>query len=150
MQIGELARSVGVSTKTIRYYEGLGLLYEPVRLPNGYRSYDERTVERLRFIRDAQASGLTLTEIGAILELRERGASTCEHVIDLLEQHLETLDRHIADLQRSRQRLMGLTDRARSLDPGDCTDPERCQTIQPADQSGPGVTVHTGPGRHHH
>ena len=129
MRIGELARLTGVSTKTIRYYEDIGLLPPPEREPNGYRDYDEEAVGRLRFIRDAQATGLTLTEISSILDLRGKGVATCHHVLGLLERHLEDLDRHIAKLKETRKQLAAITERARSLDPADCTDPIRCQTI---------------------
>lgn len=83
MQIGELARRVDVSTKTIRYYEDIGVLPQPERAPNGYRDYGEDAVDRLRFIRDAQATGLTLTEIASILDMRNHGLGTCHHVVDL-------------------------------------------------------------------
>jgi DNA-binding transcriptional MerR regulator len=140
MRIGELASRAGVGTKTIRYYEEIGLIPEPERAPNGYRDYDESAVERLRFVRDAQATGLTLTEIASILDLRGHGEGTCFHVIDLLERHLEDLDRHIENLQETRDQLVALTERAKGLDPEDCTDPNRCQTIAA------GVDVGISPG----
>ncbi len=129
MRIGELAGRSGVSTKTIRYYEGVGLLEPPDRMPNGYREYGADAEDRLRFIRDAQATGLSLSEIGSILELRSHGESTCGHVIELLEQHLKDLDLHMKRLRRARRHLIELTERARALDPAECTDPNRCQTI---------------------
>lgn len=129
MRIGELANQTGVSTKTIRYYEDIGVLPRAERAPNGYRTYSEKAADRIRFIRDAQATGLTLTEIASVLELREQGASTCQHVTHLLETHLSDLDRHIVALQKTRKQLAALTDRARGLDPVNCTDPNRCQTI---------------------
>ena len=131
MKIGEIASRAGVGTKTIRYYEEIGLIPEPERTPNGYRDYDELAVERLRFIRDAQATGLSLTEIASILDLRGHGEGTCFHVIDLLSRHIEDLDRHIENLHRTRDQLVALTQRAEGLDPEDCTDPNRCQTIAP-------------------
>ena len=60
MKIGELAERCGVTTKTIRYYESIGLLDAPSRTASGYRDYGAAAVERLRFVRDAQATGLTL------------------------------------------------------------------------------------------
>lgn len=131
MRIGELARLTAVPTKTIRYYESIGLLAEPEREANGYRAYDDEAVARLRFIRDAQASGLSLTEIGSILDLRRHGQATCTHVVDLLDRHLSDLDAHIARLQATRRQLATMTERARAMDPTTCTDPARCQTIQP-------------------
>jgi len=129
MKIGELASRASVGTKTIRYYEEIGLMPEPERAPNGYREFDEHAVGRLRFIRDAQATGLTLMEIASILDLRGHGEGTCFHVIDLLERHLEDLDQHIEKLHQTRDQLITLTQRAKGLDPEDCTDPNRCQTI---------------------
>lgn len=129
MRIGELAALTGVSTKTIRYYEDIGVLPQPARSANDYRDYAQDAVDRLRFIRDAQATGLTLTEIGWILDVRGRGESSCAHVIELLEAHLQDLDRHIDALQRTRGDLADLMEQARNLDPSDCTDPNRCQTI---------------------
>ena len=64
MRIGEVAEQAVVTTKTIRYYESIGILPTPERTPSGYRAYDSKTLDRLRFIRDAQATGLTLTEPG--------------------------------------------------------------------------------------
>ncbi len=129
MKIGELGRQVGVSAKTIRYYEEIGLLPEPHRAPNGYRDYRDDAVLRLHFIRDAQATGLTLTEIASILDLRSEGEGTCQHVIELLERHLDDLDRHIVSLQTTRGQLVALTERAKGLNPEECTEPNRCQTI---------------------
>lgn len=131
MRIGQLADEVGISTKTIRFYEDSGILPEPERADNGYRRYDRPSVERLRFIRDAQSAGLTLNEIGAILAMRDRGESSCRHTIEILEGHLVEVDRQIEELARTRERLVDITDRARSLDPSDCTDPNRCQMIAP-------------------
>ena len=71
MRIGELADHGSVSAKTVRYYESIGLLKEPLRTASGYRDYDAAAVERLCFIRDAQASGLTLAEIASVLELKQ-------------------------------------------------------------------------------
>ena len=132
MRIGELAQRTGVSAKTIRYYEDIGVLPPPKRGTNDYRDYSPDAVDRLRFVRDAQATGLTLTEIASILELRGHGESTCDHVTELLEHHLRDLDEHIETLQRTRETLSGLTERARRLDPATCTDPNRCQTISAA------------------
>ncbi|NOY55270.1 MAG: heavy metal-responsive transcriptional regulator [Actinobacteria bacterium] len=129
MTIGELARHAGVSTKAVRYYEDIGLLPAPHRAPNGYRMYDTGSVDRLLFIKDAQATGLTLTEIASILDLRDRGETTCHHVLELLERHMHDLDAHIKALKKTRRQLAILAEQARSLDPSTCTDPNRCQTI---------------------
>ena len=129
MKIGQLADETGVSAKTIRYYEEIGVLPEPARLPNGYRHYGADVTDRIAFIHDAQSAGLSLIEIQMILDLRDSGEATCGHVIGSLEAHLADVDRQMDDLTRTRRRLTDIIDRARSLDPGDCNDPNRCQTI---------------------
>ena len=129
MRIGEVARSSGLSPTTIRYYEDIGLVPEPARAANGYRDYEPSAVERLRFISDAQDSGLTLAEIASILELRAQGEATCHHTIELLERHLADVERRIQSLTASRDLYASLIARARTLDPAECTDPDRCQTI---------------------
>lgn len=129
MRIGELGDRTDVSAKTIRYYESLGLLAEPERTPAGYRIYGEADVERLRFVRDAQATGLTLSEIASVLEIKEAGERSCSHTLDLLQRHLTEVDAQIARLRSSRRLLQDLADRAQSLDPATCTDPNRCQII---------------------
>ncbi|WP_062300144.1 heavy metal-responsive transcriptional regulator [Demequina maris] len=129
MKIGELASRGGVTAKTVRYYESIGLLPAPDRRSNGYREYDEDALERLRFVRDAQASGLTLAETGGILHMKERGESTCAHSRATLERHLHDIDAQIASLLAAKAELTALARRAESLDPADCTDPNRCQVL---------------------
>ena len=129
MRIGEIATRSGVTTKTIRYYESIGLLDEPERTESGYRDYTPDAIERIDFIRDAQASGLSLTEITSVLELKAAGASSCEHTHQLLHRHLAELDEQIARLQATRTRLARLTSRAAHVDPTECVDPHRCQVI---------------------
>ncbi len=155
MNIGELARLTGVSTKAIRYYEEIGVLTEPDRSLNGYRTYEEDTVDRLKFVKDAQLTGLTLAEITTILDQRGKGESTCEHVMNLLEHHLRELDSHIKTLRKTRGKLATIAQRARQLDPADCADPNRCQTISPqddSDKSGRAVAaaLHKAPREHAH
>ncbi len=129
MRIGELAERGGASTKAVRYYESIGLMGEPARTASGYRDYGDDAVERLRFIRDAQATGLSLSEIQSVLELKDAGARSCEHTRSLLERHLDDLDEQIRRLEAARTELADLADRAARLDPAACTDPNRCQVI---------------------
>ncbi|MGI9617039.1 MAG: heavy metal-responsive transcriptional regulator [Acidimicrobiales bacterium] len=133
MRIGELGREAGVSAKTIRYYESVGLIDEPARTESGYRDYDEGAIERLRFVRDAQATGLSLAEILSVLELKEAGEGSCAHTTALLERHLNEIDAQLTRLTKARASLRQLAERARSLDPAACTDPNRCQVINPVD-----------------
>lgn len=129
MRIGELGQTCGVTAKTIRYYESIGLLAEPQRTSSGYRDYASDAVERLRFIRDAQVTGLTLNEISSVLELKGAGEGSCAHTTALIEGHLASIDAQIEQLSAARRELAALAERARALDPSSCTDPNRCQVI---------------------
>jgi MerR family transcriptional regulator, Zn(II)-responsive regulator of zntA len=73
MRIGDVAARAGVPAKTIRFWEDQRLLPPPDRTPAGYRDYGPAILERLAFIRQAQASGLTLTAIRQVLEVRDGG-----------------------------------------------------------------------------
>ena len=130
MRIGELAEQAAVTTKTIRYYESIGVLPTPDRTPSGYRSYDATALERLRFVRDAQATGLTLIEIKSILELKGQGEQSCEHTRSLIHRQIEDIDTQIHRLEHARRELCELMERADRADPVDCVDEHRCQVIE--------------------
>ena len=132
MRIGELGELGGVTATTVRYYESIGLMDEPGRTPSGDRDYRDDALERLRFIRDAQATGLTLAEIQSVIELKDSGARSCEHTRKLLKHHLDDLDGQIDRLQAARTELVLLFERSADLDPTACTDPNRCQVIDAA------------------
>ena len=129
MLIGELAETVGVPTQTVRFYERKGLMPEPSRGGNGYRRYDDSAVNRVKFIRTAQAAGLTLAEIGSIVELRDHGARPCAHVSNLLEGKLIDVRRRISELAALGKELEQLSERSRRLDPSDCTDADICHIL---------------------
>ena len=129
MLIGELATRVDVTTKTLRFYEGQGLLPPPLRTPAGYRDYDEHAVGRVRFVRSAQAAGFTLREIAAVLAARDRGEAPCEHVQGLITRHLEDIDRRLGELRRARDELRALAAHARTVSPRDCPPESICRII---------------------
>ena len=135
MKIGELGDACGVTAKTIRYYESIGLLEEPARTPSGYRDYGQAAVERLQFVRDAQATGLALAEIASVLELKSAGERSCAHTTALIDAHVKAIDAQIEKLTTARRELADLAQRSRSLDPSACTDPNRCQVIVQARQA---------------
>lgn len=106
--IGEIAKDLGISPKTIRWYEAQGLLDEPERTESGYRSYSAESIERLRFIRKAFAFGFSSKEIKDILELRSHGAAPCDLVIDLIGSKISTVQQQIKDLQQLENELSRL------------------------------------------
>ena len=120
MRIGQLAEKVGVNPKTIRYYEGIGLLPDPDRLPSGYREYTDDDVDRLEFIRTAQRLGLSLSEISEILGFRDRSERPCDYVLGVLDRQVADLDRRMEEMRRLRRELVALKTDADRLapDPG--------------------------------
>ena len=121
MRIGQLAAQTGYSVRTIRFYEQNGILPTPDRTSGGYRDYDQDAVTRLRFVRSAQALGLSLAEIADVLRVRDHQGPPCTYVAELLETHISALDNRIKELTALRDDL-----RARRP-PGAEPDPARCQ-----------------------
>src|SRR5690606_29626758 len=117
MRIGTLAAAAGLSAKTIRFYEQAGLLPPPPRTAAGYRDYPAEAADRLTFIRDAAAAGLSLAEIRGVLAIRDAGQPPCRHVTTLIETHLEQVEQRIAELLATRTALQGLHQRAQDVDP---------------------------------
>lgn len=78
--IGQVAQVAGVPTSTLRYYERIGLLQAAGRIAGNYRRYGMEALEQLRFIRAAQATGFSLEDVTALLQLRDAPASACQDV----------------------------------------------------------------------
>ena len=129
MRIGELARRADVPTRTIRFYEGEGLLPEPARGPNGYREYGDADVQRLRFVRASQSAGFTLRQIAGILAVRDGGEAPCHHVRGLIEERLREIDERVAELERTRTALRSLADSAVDVTPDDCPPESICRIV---------------------
>ncbi len=129
MRIGDLANRAGLTVKTLRFYEQAGVLPAAARLPSGYRNFDDSALSRLRFVKGAQAAGLTLTEIRQVIALRDNDGPPCQHVIGLLDAHAADLDRRIAELTLLREDITHLQDRANMLDPAACDPTGVCHII---------------------
>ncbi|MEO6444739.1 MAG: heavy metal-responsive transcriptional regulator [Gemmatimonadaceae bacterium] len=108
--VGEAARAVGVGVQTLHFYEREGLIPPPARSASGYRMYDAREIDRIRFIRKAQALGLPLHEIKHVLALAARGTSPCGRVQAALAEKLADVDRRLVELQSFRDELARLTE----------------------------------------
>ena len=120
MKIGEAAGQSGVPAKTIRFWEDQRLLPAPARSPAGYRDYDPAIIERLAFIRHAQAAGLTLDAIRQVLDIRDGGRPPCVHVTGLIARRPGEVEARLAELTRARDQLAALAERAAEQDPADC------------------------------
>lgn len=107
MKIGQLAKAVGVSSDTVRFYERLGLL-QGQRLDNGYRDYPPAAVELLHFVKLAQELGFSLAEIRGIAPLLTQGGLPPEQVRAFVQEKIAVIDRRIGELQGLRERLDGL------------------------------------------
>jgi DNA-binding transcriptional MerR regulator len=103
--IRELGKRANVPTKTIRYYEEIGLLPPAKRAENGYRVYDEADVERLKYIRQSRALDFTLEDIGEILAFRDREELPCDYILGVVSEKLQEIDARIQDLERLRDQL---------------------------------------------
>ena len=94
LTVGELARRTGTTPKTIRFYEQIGLLPLASRGANGYRYFDESQIQPVRFIRRAERLGLSLAEIGQIMELARE--NRCNELRSSLE---DVFDRKIREYE---------------------------------------------------
>ena len=97
--IGQFAKAAGIPTSTVRYYERRGLLRPQARSAGNYRVYDESALERLTFIRAAQAAGFTLTDIGLLLLYREGDPSPCQKVQSLVKSRMVLVAEQVEQLQ---------------------------------------------------
>jgi DNA-binding transcriptional MerR regulator len=104
--IGEVAQRAGVTPDTIRYYERLGVLPRPSRTAGGLRVYGDDVFPRVRFIQQAQALGLTLRDVHALLVDEGRtGQQPCRRVRDLLKARLAEVGARIKEMQSFRRTL---------------------------------------------
>lgn len=120
LTVGQAAHAAGVAATTLRYYEREGILAPTIRNGAGYRLYDARAVERLRFIRSAQAVGFNLDDIRTLLQLDEHKRMFCQADVQrLLEQRLAEVDKKMEELKRVRKALGRALDRCRGSN-GEC------------------------------
>ncbi|MBI4737593.1 MAG: MerR family transcriptional regulator [candidate division NC10 bacterium] len=107
MRIGDLARECGVNPKTIRYYEAFGLLPKAIRAPSGHRTYSDRDLQRLLFVRRAKQIGLPLASIRQITTFADTGS--CQHLRprlkELMAAQLAEIEARIKDLQALQREL---------------------------------------------
>ena len=116
LRIGELAAASGLTRDALRYYERQGLLPRSRRTEGGFREYDGATVDRVRFIKQAQSHGLTLREIRDLVSHQsDAGRTRCRHVRELLARKLTQLEarrRELDAFYETLHRYLQMCDRA--------------------------------------
>jgi len=109
MKIGELAKQVGVTVETIRYYENEGLLHPARRNPtNNYRRYDQGHLERLIFIRRCRKLAMAHSEIKVLLQARIQPDASCETINELIDEHIHHVQARMAELKILETQLIEL------------------------------------------
>ncbi|MBE0409806.1 MAG: heavy metal-responsive transcriptional regulator [Anaerolineales bacterium] len=136
MKISQLARTTGLSDRTIRYYEAIGVLPQPKRLANGYRVYAESDVDRLKFVIGLRRLDFSLDDIQEILAMRDRHEGSCRVVLELLSVKAEQVSQRINELQLLEDELhrlyqAGLTYPLDDVDGKDCI----CHLVTERDRS---------------
>ncbi len=120
MNIGEAASESGVPTKTIRYYESIGLIPPAIRAENGYRNYSHFDIDTLKFIQHARRLGFSVKDVGGLLELWRDKSRTSADVKALALKPISEVEKRIAELLSIRKTLIDLTDRCHGDDRPDC------------------------------
>ncbi|NDJ25182.1 MerR family DNA-binding protein [Nostoc sp. B(2019)] len=106
--IGQVTDLSGVPIRTIRYYESLGLLKSSGRTEGGFRQFSFDVLTRLAFIKRAQNLGLSLEEIGAILQVYDQGQPPCGDIKEKLEDKVLQIDHQIEQLLTLQSEIKGL------------------------------------------
>jgi MerR family copper efflux transcriptional regulator len=105
LTIGALAKRGGVHLETIRYYERRGLMPPPARKSSGHRAYASAAVERLQFIRRAQALGFSLAEIKELLAFKAPPDRSCAEAAKRIQDKLREIEEKIKDLRAIQRTL---------------------------------------------
>ena len=111
IKIGALAKELGITVRTIRYYEQIGLLVPPQRTSGSNRSYDEETIKRLKFILKLKELGISLKEmegLAASYDLNGRDNIKCiPNLLIALDRHISKIDEKVSKLFELRKEING-------------------------------------------
>jgi MerR family copper efflux transcriptional regulator len=119
MNIGEASKRSGLPSKTIRYYEEIGLIH-PDRGGNGYRDYAMADIHKLRFLQKSRGLGFSVEECRQLLALYEDKSRASADVKELTQTKLSEIDRKIRELSELRRTLEHLVHACHGDDRPDC------------------------------
>jgi Cu(I)-responsive transcriptional regulator len=120
LSIGDLAKATGTKVETIRWYERVGVLPSPERTPGNYRAYGAAQLERLSFVRRARDLGFSLDQVRELLQLADDRERSCDAVDRVAREHLDEVERKIADLEALRRELRDLIGQCRHGTVAEC------------------------------
>lgn len=115
-QIGELANSVGMSPRTIRYYEEIGLLNSVKRIEGGKRVYTDMDFQRLKFIQRLKHLGLTLSEMNEledIYQIHRTNKKVLTRLLELLDNQVTKIEERITNLNRLKEDILNYREKVR-------------------------------------
>ena len=119
MNIGDVSQQSGLPTKTIRYYEDIGLV-TPKRAENGYRTFQENDVHRLRFLARARALGFSVEDCRVLLELYDDDSRASADVKAIAKGHLDQIEEKIEQLRAMHDTLSNLVQHCAGDNRPDC------------------------------
>lgn len=117
--IGDLGRLTNTKVQTIRYYEQIGVMPEPMRTENGQRRYGQAQLDRLAFIRHSRELGFSLPQIRSLLDLSDRPDRPCAEADRIAQENLLAVRRRIRSLkalEEELERMVGQCDGDRVCD----------------------------------
>jgi DNA-binding transcriptional MerR regulator len=118
--ISQLAHAAEVPITTVRYYERVGLVRPEDRSAGNYRLYSDESLQKLKFIRTAQAIGFTLDDVKALLSAPDSSAASCRQVQSLIEARLAEVAQRLKDLRHVQQVLKSALAKCRETERVDC------------------------------
>ncbi len=120
MNIGEISKKADLPTKTVRYYADVGLVKPTGRTDAGYRTYDEKALRKLIFVRRSRAMGFSVEECRKLLGLYEDQGRASSEVREIAKQHLVEINEKLSELKKLQKELSMLVHSCKGDNRPDC------------------------------